>query len=114
MLFKPSPTVGSSGGPIVDEETGAVVGIMLGSRMNNRVEGVRGWGILSEVILEVCQNSIPSTTVLIQLSNSLYRCSSFWAYNLNQIERTFVHLIVYITERYQLYMYVYIAIVRTA
>ncbi|TFK23130.1 hypothetical protein FA15DRAFT_594957 [Coprinopsis marcescibilis] len=53
MLFTPFPTAGSSGGPIVDEESGAVVGMMLGSRMDNQVAGVRGWGIPSETIFEV-------------------------------------------------------------
>lgn len=53
MLFTPFPTAGSSGGPIVDEETGAVVGMMLGSRMDSHVQGVRGWGIPSETIYEV-------------------------------------------------------------
>ncbi|KAI0252586.1 hypothetical protein BJV78DRAFT_1199725 [Lactifluus subvellereus] len=53
MLFQPLPTAGSSGGPIVDENTGAVVGIMLGSRMNNSVEGVRGWGVPAEAIFEM-------------------------------------------------------------
>ena len=49
----PLPTPGSSGGPIVDEENGAVVGVMLGTRMDSRVEGVRGWGVPSETIFEV-------------------------------------------------------------
>ncbi|KAF5337395.1 hypothetical protein D9611_003254 [Ephemerocybe angulata] len=53
MLFTPSPTGGSSGGPIVDEETGAVVGMMLGSRMDDHVQGARGWGIPSETIYEM-------------------------------------------------------------
>ncbi|KAJ6519581.1 hypothetical protein C8R45DRAFT_886226 [Mycena sanguinolenta] len=53
MLFSPLPTPGSSGGPIVDEESGAVVGVMLGTRMDNRVEGVRGWGVPSETIFEM-------------------------------------------------------------
>ncbi|KAJ6604409.1 hypothetical protein DFH09DRAFT_1018509 [Mycena vulgaris] len=53
MLFSALPTPGSSGGPIVDEESGAVVGIMLGTRMDNRVEGVRGWGVPSESIYEM-------------------------------------------------------------
>jgi len=53
MLFTPSPTAGSSGGPIVDEVSGAVVGMMLGSRQDDRVHGVRGWGIPSEIIYEV-------------------------------------------------------------
>ncbi|KAG7099444.1 hypothetical protein E1B28_001295 [Marasmius oreades] len=53
MLFAPLPTPGSSGGPIVDEESGAVVGISLGSRMDNRIEGIRGWGVPSEAIYEM-------------------------------------------------------------
>jgi len=53
ILFTPTPTAGSSGGPIVDEETGAVVGVILGSRMDNRVEGVRGWGVPAEAIFEM-------------------------------------------------------------
>ncbi|PPQ98962.1 hypothetical protein CVT24_003458, partial [Panaeolus cyanescens] len=53
MLFRPLPTVGSSGGPLVDENSGSVVGVMLGSRMDNRIEGVRGWGVPSETIFEM-------------------------------------------------------------
>jgi hypothetical protein len=53
LLFTPLPTAGSSGGPIIDEESGAVVGIMLGTRMDSRIEGVRGWGVPSESIFEV-------------------------------------------------------------
>ncbi|KAI0690708.1 hypothetical protein BC835DRAFT_1407464 [Cytidiella melzeri] len=53
MLFKPLPTPGSSGGPVVDEENGAVVGVMLGTRMDSRVEGLRGWGVPSETIFEM-------------------------------------------------------------
>ena len=53
LYFTPLPTPGSSGGPIVDEENGAVVGVMLGTRMDNRIEGVRGWGVPSEAIFEV-------------------------------------------------------------
>ncbi len=53
MLFEPPPMPGCSGGPIVDEESGAVVGIMLGSRMDNRAEGLRGWGVPSEAVYEV-------------------------------------------------------------
>ncbi|PBK77040.1 hypothetical protein ARMSODRAFT_1012241 [Armillaria solidipes] len=52
LLFTPLPTMGSSGGPIIDDESGAVVGVMLGTRMDNRVEGVRGWGVPSETIFE--------------------------------------------------------------
>ncbi|KII93456.1 hypothetical protein PLICRDRAFT_99929 [Plicaturopsis crispa FD-325 SS-3] len=53
MLFKPLPLAGSSGGPIVDEQSGAVVGVMLGTRMDNRVEGTRGWGVPAETIFEM-------------------------------------------------------------
>ncbi|KAL0575137.1 hypothetical protein V5O48_006841 [Marasmius crinis-equi] len=53
MQFHPLPTAGSSGGPIVDEESGAVVGMALGTRMDNRVEGTRGWGVPSECIFEM-------------------------------------------------------------
>ena len=53
LLFEPPPTAGSSGGPIVDEESGAVVGVMLGTRMDNRVEGLRGWGVPLEVAYEM-------------------------------------------------------------
>ena len=54
MMFTPLPTPGSSGGPIVDEDTGAVVGMVLGSQMDgSRVDGTRGWGIPAEVIFEV-------------------------------------------------------------
>jgi len=55
MMFTPLPTAGSSGGPIVDEDTGAVVGMVLGSQMDgSRVDGMRGWGVPAEVIFEVC------------------------------------------------------------
>ena len=54
MMFTPLPTSGSSGGPIVDEDTGTVVGMVLGSHMDgNRVDGMRGWGVPAEVIFEV-------------------------------------------------------------
>ncbi|KAF9480437.1 hypothetical protein BDN70DRAFT_805285 [Pholiota conissans] len=53
LLFTPLPTAGSSGGPIIDEETGAVVGVMLGTRMDSRVEGSRGWGVPAESIFEM-------------------------------------------------------------
>lgn len=54
MMFTPLPTSGSSGGPIVDEDTGAVVGMVLGSQMDgSRVDGMRGWGVPAEVIFEV-------------------------------------------------------------
>ena len=53
MLFTPFPTAGSSGGPIVEESSGTVVGMTLGSRQDDRVQGVRGWGTPSESIYEV-------------------------------------------------------------
>ncbi|KIM48445.1 hypothetical protein M413DRAFT_440182, partial [Hebeloma cylindrosporum] len=53
LLFTPLPTAGSSGGPIIDEESGAVVGVMLGTRMDRGIEGVRGWGVPSESIFEM-------------------------------------------------------------
>jgi len=43
----------SSGGPILDENTGAVVGVVRGTRMDSRVEGVRGWGVPAERIFEM-------------------------------------------------------------
>lgn len=53
ILFTPLPTSGSSGGPIVDEVSGAVIGIMLGTRTDNSVEGTRGWGVPAESIYAV-------------------------------------------------------------
>ncbi|KDR84751.1 hypothetical protein GALMADRAFT_287378 [Galerina marginata CBS 339.88] len=55
LFFTPLPTAGSSGGPIIDEESGAVVGVMLGTRMDSDhvVKGVRGWGVPSESIFEM-------------------------------------------------------------
>ncbi|KAH8100567.1 hypothetical protein BXZ70DRAFT_159668 [Cristinia sonorae] len=61
LLFQPLPTPGSSGGPIIDEESGAVIGVMLGTRMDNRVAGVRGWGVPSETIFEMF--SLPGLTL---------------------------------------------------
>ena len=53
LHFEPPPTPGSSGGPIVDEESGSVIGVMLGTQLVSQVEGVRGWGVPSEMIFEV-------------------------------------------------------------
>ena len=53
MLTSVLPTPGSSGGPIVNAHTGAVVGMTSGRRMDNRVEGERGWGCSAESIFEV-------------------------------------------------------------
>jgi hypothetical protein len=65
MLFQPLPTTGSSGGPIVDESTGAVVGVMLGTRMDSSIEGVRGWGVPAEAIFEVRAERLVVNLVLI-------------------------------------------------
>lgn len=53
LHFEPPPTAGSSGGPIIDEESGSVIGIVLGTQLVNQVEGVRGWGVPAEMIFEV-------------------------------------------------------------
>ncbi|PSR71322.1 hypothetical protein PHLCEN_2v12836 [Hermanssonia centrifuga] len=53
LLFKPLPTPGSSGGPIVDEETGAIVGVIVGTRMDSQIDGLRGWGRPAETIFEL-------------------------------------------------------------
>ena len=53
LHFDPPPTPGSSGGPIIDEESGSVIGVILGTQLVNQVEGVRGWGVPAEMIYEV-------------------------------------------------------------
>ncbi|KIO20932.1 hypothetical protein M407DRAFT_29431 [Tulasnella calospora MUT 4182] len=53
MIFSPPPTPGTSGAPIIDCEAGNVVGMVTGSRMYNRVEGLKGWGTPSEAIFEL-------------------------------------------------------------
>lgn len=53
MFITQIPTPGSSGGPIIETETGAVVGIIRGSRFNNRIEGLRGWATSAESIHEM-------------------------------------------------------------
>jgi hypothetical protein len=69
MHFQPLPTTGSSGGPIVDESTGAVVGVMLGTQMDNSVGGVRGWGVPAETIFEVRAEKSVVNSTLIRLSD---------------------------------------------
>lgn len=54
MLFRPIPSKGSSGGPLVSDN-GSVIGVVSGSRMDNAVEGIRGWGTPSEAIYEVLE-----------------------------------------------------------
>jgi hypothetical protein len=58
------PTPGSSGGPLICAETGAVVGMISGRRMDNRVEGERGWGASAEGIFEV---NYPSITCIFNI-----------------------------------------------
>ncbi|KAG9050384.1 hypothetical protein FS837_005729 [Tulasnella sp. UAMH 9824] len=53
MIFSPPPTPGTSGAPMIDVEAGNVIGMVTGSRMYNRVEGLKGWGTPSEAIFEV-------------------------------------------------------------
>ncbi|KAM5538211.1 hypothetical protein V8D89_008098 [Ganoderma adspersum] len=53
LHFDPPPTSGSSGGPIVDEESGSVIGVVLGTQLVNQVEGVKGWGVPAEMIFEM-------------------------------------------------------------
>ncbi|OSD06034.1 hypothetical protein PYCCODRAFT_1431853 [Trametes coccinea BRFM310] len=53
LYFDPPPTPGSSGGPIVDEESGAVVGVILGTQLVNQLHGFRGWGVPAETIFEM-------------------------------------------------------------
>ncbi|KAI8995296.1 hypothetical protein BD414DRAFT_410874 [Trametes punicea] len=53
LYFDPPPTPGSSGGPIIDEESGAVVGVILGTQLVNQLQGVRGWGVPAETIFEM-------------------------------------------------------------
>ncbi|KAH8835397.1 hypothetical protein DL96DRAFT_1702383 [Flagelloscypha sp. PMI_526] len=52
VLFKPIPSNGSSGGPIVSPE-GAVVGMISGSGLENRVAGTCGWAVPAETAFEM-------------------------------------------------------------
>jgi hypothetical protein len=73
LLFHPPPTAGSSGGPIVDEESGGVIGVMLGTRMDNAVEGLRGWGVPAETIFEVEKHHLITEILL----TNAHRCSAY-------------------------------------
>ncbi|KAF8302596.1 hypothetical protein DL93DRAFT_2090554 [Clavulina sp. PMI_390] len=53
ILYRPIPTPGSSGGPIIDAETMSVIGIVTGDAMVNRVEGRRGFGTPAEALFEM-------------------------------------------------------------
>lgn len=61
ILYKPVPTSGSSGAPILDAEAGAVIGIVTGAAFLNRVEGRRGFGTPAEVLFEVRRSSLRSS-----------------------------------------------------
>ncbi|KZT21694.1 hypothetical protein NEOLEDRAFT_1158121 [Neolentinus lepideus HHB14362 ss-1] len=61
LMFQPVPTPGSSGGPIVDEESGAVIGVILGTRQDLGIQGLRGWGVPAEVIFEMF--SLPGLSI---------------------------------------------------
>ena len=69
MSFEPTPPYGSGGGPIIDEETGAVVGMI---HQPNRGTDLYGQGVPSERIFEVC---FLFTSVLYLLI--ILRCSVF-------------------------------------
>ncbi|OCF31053.1 hypothetical protein I317_06847 [Kwoniella heveanensis CBS 569] len=53
ITYSDRPTSGSSGGPIVDAQSGAVVGVVSGSRTMSAVEGERGYGSSAENIFEL-------------------------------------------------------------
>lgn len=42
-------------------DTGTVVGLTSGTRMDNRVEGERGWGATAEGVFEVSHGGIRGT-----------------------------------------------------
>lgn len=64
LLTSVLPSQGSSGGPIIDSNSGAVVGMISGRRMDNRVEGERGWGAAAEGIFEVCCSTLALARIL--------------------------------------------------
>ncbi|WWC63034.1 uncharacterized protein I303_105633 [Kwoniella dejecticola CBS 10117] len=53
ITFSSRPSNGSSGGPIVDAQSGAVVGVVSGSRTISAVKGERGYGASAENIFEL-------------------------------------------------------------
>lgn len=53
ILFSPIPSPGSSGAPIIDEESGSVVAIVTGHGTINRIEGNNGFGTPAEAIFEM-------------------------------------------------------------
>ncbi|KAG8907502.1 hypothetical protein FRB99_003875 [Tulasnella sp. 403] len=55
LVFSPLPTLGTSGAPVIDAETSSVVGVITGTRMYNRVAGLKGWATPAEALLELFQ-----------------------------------------------------------
>lgn len=53
LHFDPPPTPGSSGSPIVDEESGSVVAVVLGTQLVSQIEGIKGRGVPAEMIFSV-------------------------------------------------------------
>lgn len=53
MFFSAIPTPGSSGGPVIDLESGSIIGVIRGSRLDNQVVGLRGWATSCESIYEM-------------------------------------------------------------
>lgn len=104
MLFNILPTPGSSGAPLVDEH-GAVVGMALGTRMDNRVEGNRGWGIPAELIYEV-KLGLDGCT-LCSLIQVLTRCSVFLdsSSTKNNFEKCFGIARLFLVQAEKMYEY---------
>ena len=51
----------------MDEESGSVIGVVLGTQLVNQVEGVKGWGVPAEMIFEVSP-SHPWKTIVYKLT----------------------------------------------
>ncbi|EJT99532.1 hypothetical protein DACRYDRAFT_117763 [Dacryopinax primogenitus] len=52
LVFLPLPTASSSGGPIMASESGAVIGIIIGDRVEG-VRGQKGWAVPAEAVFEM-------------------------------------------------------------
>lgn len=76
MFITPIPTPGSSGGPIIDLESGSVVGVIRGSRMDNRISGLKGWATSAESVYEVGTTQNIAGALFI-----IYRCSACQDYS---------------------------------
>ena len=80
LQTSPLPTSGSSGGPIIRLDTGTVVGLISGRRMDNRVEGERGWGAAAEGMFEVrsaCRSEADVARERALIGRCLHRCSGY-------------------------------------